>query len=399
MGDVLVDWARRIVALRASWRPGQRFLLDLGRRWACGSGMKTPSAIVIGAGLVGASVAFGLARRGWSVQVCERDDERCPGRGASWAAGGMLAPGAEVLEADVAPREGFGAHLASGLAALSFWRDWAKDVSMAAGQSLGVAWTGTRVHGVSDRLGRLGAWPSEIASDGSVFLPEEGHVDPIEVLTVARAACRAVGVAFMHQAQVHGVEPACSVTGKSAAVVLWGAHAGAPSMRLAADAIVVTAGWQSRGFSALYGGLDEIRPVRGQMVELHLAAACDASQSVERAPGVYVIPRTGSDQKVERVVVGATVEPGVCHGGVEGQAIDGLIARACALNPRLSRARVGRAWSGVRPFAPQPLAGRIADGVFACTGHYRNGILLAPRAGEELAATMHGQSADMLACS
>jgi glycine oxidase len=116
-----------------------------------------------------------------------------------------------------------------------------------------------------------------------------------------------------------------------------------------------------------------VEPVRGQMVEL----ADDAAfPTVLESEEVYVVPRSDG-----RLLVGATVERAGYNKDVTAAGVAGLLAAAIALAPSLGAARITDAWAGLRPGTPDglPLLGESpVRSLILATGHFRNGILLAP---------------------
>ena len=116
-------------------------------------------------------------------------------------------------------------------------------------------------------------------------------------------------------------------------------------------------------------------PVRGQLIALK----SNVIDKTIYAPTVYLIPRNG------RVIVGATEE----HVGFElgTPAAAELHERAAALVPALRDAEMVDAWCGFRPGSKDglPYIGKVDERTYLATGHYRNGILLAPITGALLA--------------
>ena len=119
--------------------------------------------------------------------------------------------------------------------------------------------------------------------------------------------------------------------------------------------------------------LDEIDPYGGQM--LSLRRADKSPRTTIRAGDIYIVP------KRDRVIVGATVEPGVVRDTSDVGIIAELLKRAARICPDLADHDVLETWAGVRPGTDThaPIMGQsAADGLFVASGHYRNGILLAP---------------------
>ncbi|MGH7463266.1 MAG: FAD-dependent oxidoreductase, partial [Longimicrobiales bacterium] len=128
-------------------------------------------------------------------------------------------------------------------------------------------------------------------------------------------------------------------------------------------------------------------PVRGQMIALrHIQQPINGMLHSE---GCYLIPRSGC-----RILVGATVERVGFDPRTTAAGIQSLLAAATQLVPVLDRAEVIDMWTGIRPGTPDDLPVLGTDpsiaGLFHATGHYRNGILLAPITGTLIADLIEG---------
>jgi glycine/D-amino acid oxidase-like deaminating enzyme len=129
-------------------------------------------------------------------------------------------------------------------------------------------------------------------------------------------------------------------------------------------------------------------PAKGQM----LAVTPAVVKHVVRGNGVYLIPRSNG-----RLVIGATVEDAGFDKRVEPEAIQRLHQAAAILVPNIGQARILEDWAGLRPKTPDklPIMGETAvENYFVSTGHYRDGILLAPIAARVMAQLVCGQELD-----
>lgn len=285
---------------------------------------------VLGAGIIGLSVADELLRRGHRVTVVDP----APGTGASYAAAGMLCPSAELWHGEEQL-------LRLGQESLALWPDYADrlgvplrtDGTLLVGHDAGDR---QRVARQADLLARHGAAVEQL-EDGTALLADEASVDP-----------RAVVAALLDRVPVAPRDPAgpCDVTVLATGAVL-------PSPY---DALV--------------------RGVRGEILRVR---SDDPPPRTIRGwvhgDPVYLVPRAAGE-----VVVGATSEehdepPVVTAGGVLR-----LLAAARALWPAVDRAELVEAIARDRPGSPDnlPLVGPTADGVVLAAGHYRHGVLLAP---------------------
>jgi glycine oxidase len=136
-----------------------------------------------------------------------------------------------------------------------------------------------------------------------------------------------------------------------------------------------------------------VEPVRGQIVELRLPER--PLETVLASDEVYVVPRPDGT-----VLLGSTVERVGFRKEVTAGAVEQLLAAAGRLFPETARARFTAAWAGLRPGTPDgwPLLGATpVEGLFLATGHFRNGILLAPATARHLAELLTGGPAPRLA--
>ena len=130
------------------------------------------------------------------------------------------------------------------------------------------------------------------------------------------------------------------------------------------------------------------RPVKGQMLCLAMPSRT-LLKHVIRSPEVYLIPRSDG-----RLLVGATVEEAGFDKRTDLATIQRLHHAAIALVPKLADARILEDWAGLRPGTPDalPILGATATpGYYVATGHFRDGILLAPITAEVMAAVIEGR--------
>jgi len=343
---------------------------------------------IIGAGLIGLATAFELAQRGATVRVYDRGE---PGHGASWAGAGMLAPFAERIEDE--------AMLALCRASLARYPAFVEHVTEAAGVHVDVALDGI-VEAAFDeeRLAALRTFARElpgrgIACDlldrrdaliaepslgkhvvGALVVHGQGYVDNRRLGRALLEAARARGVVVhapvrdvaieCDERRVLGVRsefgftPATTVINAAGA---WAAHV--PGLPAAAR--------------------PPVTPVKGQM--LALAAPGGFLRRTTWVPGAYLVPRPDG-----RLLVGATVEPEAGFDErVTAAATHALLHAALAAAPALGTFTVTETWAGLRPATPdgRPSIGpTMIDGLVHATGHYRNGILLAPITAELVAS-------------
>lgn len=341
--------------------------------------------VVIGGGIMGSVSALALARRGRRVLVLERS---VPGAEASSAAAGIL--GAQ-LEA-----HGPGPEVEMFVESRALYPAFVETLEAETGVAVGYRRCGgLRVcapnvveqtqHAVAwqrDR-GLLVEFPTErvepAIADGlvqAVRFVDDGQIDPPKLFAAVSIAASRAGVVFRPATEVRRVR---IEQGRATGVELAGGEV------LSCPHVVLAAG----SWSSLVGGAsaDDVRPVRGQIVELGLRVPLFSH--VVLGPDAYLVPRADG-----RVLIGSTME----HVGFEKRVTAGgvrdLLDAALAIVPGLRDATLLGTWASFRPFSPGgPKIGPSGvDGLTLATGHHRNGILLAPLTGERVAAAVTGAS-------
>jgi len=338
-----------------------------------------PSVIVIGAGVVGATIAWELAAAGAKVRLI---DARTPGDGATRASAGVLAPYIEGHPAS--PLRDLGRE------SLDLYDDFIARLKDDSHSEVVYERSGTlEVALTVEEAERLGAESGALFKDGvearwvpPALLPEiEAGVSPRAeggllvpmhgYVGVSSLTAAAVTAALGRGAQVVVETGAITVSPSQGGGVLVRTTTGT----LEADRAVLAAGsWSSRitieGAAAV-----PVRPIRGQL--LQLAARRGLLQRVIWGSAGYLVPWPDGS-----VLVGATVEDVGFDEGSTQEARRALMAMASALVPGLGEADLVDARAGLRPRGPDdlPLLGpsSVVPGLIYATGHYRNGVLLAP---------------------
>ncbi|PYQ11750.1 MAG: glycine oxidase ThiO [Acidobacteria bacterium] len=335
-----------------------------------------PKVLLIGGGIIGCSLARELAGAGCRVTLLERDRV---GSEASSAAAGILC--AQLDAESPSPL------LELGMESFRLFADFAAGVWKESGIDPEMDPAGTLVldltredEAASRRLlqwqqqaglpvERLSA--KEIAgveaglSDnilGGLFFPRSGRVNPVALTRALAVAARGRGAEIREGCPVVSLRESGD---RVAGVVLAGGEV------LEADLVVIASGAWS---SALLGRVGvAVIPVRGQM--LVFEARRRPRRHVLVTPRAYLVFRRDGT-----VLAGSTLERAGFQKAVTPKAVMKLTASALALDPTLEGADFAGSWSGLRPGTSDglPLLGPVRPGLLAATGHYRNGILLAP---------------------
>jgi glycine oxidase len=329
--------------------------------------------------VVGATVAWELSSAGVQVQLL---DARTPGAGATRASAGVLCPYIEGHAAS-ALRE-------LGRESLDQYDDFIARVARDSGEPLIYERAGTlevaldaeeaeRLAAASGALWRDGVearWlPAAVIADlepnvttaaaGALFIPIHGHVG---VTALTRAAVTAAVRRGTELTSDTGVIHVHAISGGGVRVV-------AGPREWEADLAVLAAGsWSSR---ITVDGVDPlpVKPIRGQLLQL-AATAGTVRRPIWGDTG-YLVPWPDGT-----VLVGATVEDVGFDESSTEPAQRALLATAATLVPALAQAALVQTRVGLRPKGPDdlPWIGRSAaiPGLIYATGHYRNGVLLAP---------------------
>lgn len=356
--------------------------------------------VVIGAGIVGLAVADALARRGVEVHVLDR---RPPGRGASQASAGILAPYTEAAPDSVL--------LAPGVRSLAMFEGFVADAAARSGRAVEFARPGTlevattesgamhlRAH--VERLRALdvhadwidgarvaGVEPEAAACVGAALTASHAFVRVNDLMIALAHAARYAGATITTPVDVH------RVSRRRGGGVSVHAHGRDP---IDADvAVICTGSWSGRLRLDNAPRLP-VRPVRGQLLALTWPTTRRRVAHIVWGGDAYCVPWSDGT-----LLVGATMEEAGFDERSTAAGVAGLLHAAMHLLPGAAEAAVTSVRVGLRPAAPDglpivgPLQGDAA--VVLATAHYRNGILLAPLTAEAIARFVcDGERDDLL---
>lgn len=349
-------------------------------------------AVVVGGGVIGLATAWRLSQAGRTVAVLDRSE---PGREASWAGGGILDP--------VTPHKYPAALAALCARSVALFPEFVAELEDEAGFSVELRSTGLM------RLSYEGA--EELAEERS-FLAERGEdcaeldgegaralepnlsaelryvlhqpgilqVRNPRLLKALLRACHRRGVTIAPGLACDSLERSGDrITGVRTA-----------EGHIAADETIIAAGAWSGGLLKTALGLDlPVTPIHGEM--LLVETPLDLLGSTLICGEQYMIPRADG-----HLLIGSTTEERGFRKRVHLGNVQMLLAAAIRMVPRLTSCAWSGSWSGLRPATPDrlPYLGRAAglSGLILATGHFRNGLLLAPASAEAVGALISGEA-------
>ncbi|HEX2128555.1 MAG TPA: glycine oxidase ThiO [Solirubrobacterales bacterium] len=342
----------------------------------------TLDVVVVGGGAIGLACAWRAAQRGLTVRVLERDGV---GSGASGVAAGMLAPVGEATW-------GEDAFLELALRSHELWPAFARELAEASGRDVGFLAVGA-LHVAFDRdeaeelrrryelmtsLGLDAQWlrPSECRAlepglspgiTGGVSARHEGALDPRSLVAALKVAAERAGAEVRE-----GVEVVELLREGDA---VRGARDSEGAEHLAGAVVLAAGAWSGGGLLSAEER-PAVRPVKGQILTVRGEAAEPLCERIVVSERVYIVPRGDG-----RVVIGATVEELGFDLRVTAGGVHELLREAYRALPDVGELELVETIAGLRPGTPDnaPLIGRSGvDGLLLATGHFRNGILLAP---------------------
>ncbi len=341
--------------------------------------MRASDVIVVGGGIIGCAIAYALAKEGISVRLIERQE---PGCEASRAAAGMLAPQSEVMH------EPHGPFFELCRASLHLYPDFIAEIEevtglsieyrregalflafdFAEGEVLAAAYEKQKAIGLAiedltaDEVREREPALSE-AVQMALLLPEDHQVDNQKLMEALPLAAQRRGVEILTGQPVLGL-----MREKDRVVGVRTSH----DVYTAACVINCAGAWAATVDPHRHPPLP-VKPIRGQIVVLRTRAPL--LEHVVHSANCYIVPRRDG-----RLLVGSTMEDVGYEKRVTADALLRLLSAARQVLPAIERSTFVEAWAGFRPDTPDhlPILGEAEPGLLIATGHFRNGILLAP---------------------
>jgi len=340
--------------------------------------MKTYDVLIAGGGIIGGAIAFELARQKLSVLVVDRQS---PGKEASWAAAGMLSPAPD--SSDAIPL------VPLARASLSLYPEFVAAVEERSGMTAGF-----RPHGAiealfdagaENKLRKMLALHHKLNLGGETLHVEDAAVLEPSLSRKIRAAAilrqeaavdnRAFTAAISRAAERYGAEFRSDANVEKVEFDSNGKCIGATASggQISAANVVVAAGFASSSIEGIAKYAPTI-PIRGQMVAFQ-SEKVDLHRVLRSERG-YIVPRGNG-----RCVAGSTIENVGLEKRITPEGISKILNAAVEMAPALAGSAIVETWCGLRPDTPDHLPSlgpTDVEGLLIATGHFRNGILLAP---------------------
>lgn len=339
---------------------------------------------IAGAGIIGLSAAWRLAQSGRQVTVF---DQGAVGAEASWAGAGMLSLGGEI--------EGASPLAALAIRSRKLYRDFVRELEQSSARridyqecgGLDLAYSADELSRLEERAtvqARLGISSKLLTADhvskfwplvqsagllGGRFYPDDGIVNPRELVSALQTACCELGVSIVPHCAVESVE-VCS----SAAIVQTLGH------REAYHSAVIAAGaWSSRIPVHPVPPIPPCVPVKGHLIGYQQPD--QTCTTIVRRGHTYLLQRANG-----LLIAGSSVEHVGFDRGIQTSTVGKLAQEAGFVFPHLSETNPSEVWTGFRPGADALQIGAWhSPRLYLAYGHFRNGILMAPATAQLLA--------------
>ena len=363
--------------------------------------MPPKEVAVIGGGVIGLSIGWQLAKNSLGVTIYEKD---WAGRGASWAAAGMLSPRTEVnmQENDL---------LQLGLASAELYPEWVGELESDSQISVDYRTHGTLMVALNrdDQAELEHHYAVQLAHDLPVeWLTgvEAREIEPyLSPRVTSAVSCKSdfqVNNRLMVQALIQAFKKFGGNLREQTSVrkiEIQNEEAVGIQVQedfIETDLIILSAGcWSSQVDGLPDWVRPPVRPVKGQMIALRMEAP-PILQHVIYAPDAYLAPKGDG-----RLLIGATCEEQGFDTKITAGGMFELLRGAWEVLPSIYELPIDETWAGLRPGSRDnaPILGRTQiKNLIMATGHYRQGILLTPVTCREISALiMTGQTSNLIA--
>lgn len=340
--------------------------------------------LIIGSGVIGMSIARQLSQSHLDIAIIDRD---VPGLHASYKAGGMLGAQNEFItnsplfQLAIASRDLFpnlnedlydetGIDIEFQQSGLIKMASSTKDVANLKKQFNFLKSIDSSVIELSDyqlsKLSKGNIEPSEL----SIYIPNDGQINANHYTKALLQSIIQRGIHRYYKTEVQHIQHNNGyytiVTNKDV---------------IHAKKVIVASGAWSSQLLNQYRLPRQVIGVKGEVVLLE-HPSLNIEQTIFMTNGCYIVPK-----KRHRFLIGATSDFNNYSVGNTKLGLSWLLTNAKQRIPALSHSHIIKQWSGIRPYTKHeiPIMDQLDDGLFIITGHYRNGILLSPIIGRDIA--------------
>jgi len=349
--------------------------------------MSEDKTMIIGGGIVGLSIGWQLTRKGRNVEIYDKGEA---GKGAAWVSAGMLAPQAEMGFEEIELFKLCRHSLELYPEYLSILKDDSGiDVQLDRSGSLMTGFNRDdserlrRLYEFRDKVGLPVKWITGTEAreiepllspkcTNAIWIPEDAQIDNLELLRALKKAFNNCGGTLIENSKIDEI-----IINNSKIKGI-----GVNGDKVDCENLVVSAGAWSRLIPGIPDNiLPPVRPVKGQIITLEMNDECNINPAI-RGQDVYLVPKSDG-----RLLVGASNEDlGFDTEPTAGE-IFRLLERGWETIPAIYDLHIKSIDVGLRPGSRDhnPILGKtFIDGMYFATGHYRNGVLLAPITGISL---------------
>ncbi|MDP2357947.1 MAG: glycine oxidase ThiO [Beijerinckiaceae bacterium] len=368
----------------------------LGAKPRCAQLPTHADVVVVGAGVIGLSIAWRAALAGLTVVVVDRGEA---GAGTTFSATGMLAATAEH-------ESGGAALMPFALESQALWPAFCAELEIESGVNLDFRRSGILLVALSrDELDRLRARHTFLTNSGldcawisgadlralepglrpsacaGIYCPNDHQVDPRALVTALLSALTLRGVTLIENCGEVGIE---RMNNTIEGVRLSDAFCRAPRV------VMATGAWTAMSDLLPAGASVPVRPVKGQALALRARDQRQALARIVWTEQIHLAPKRDG-----RLIVGATMEETGFDASVTAGGVYALLEGARRALPCIEEMEIEAIWTGFRPTSDDdaPILGDVdGSGLVIATGHHRNGILLAPATADAIVELLaHGE--------
>lgn len=348
--------------------------------------------IIVGGGVIGSAIAYQLSKRGYQVLLLE---EKQIGAEASSAAAGML--GVQVEFTENSPLFQFAKE------SRLLFPELADELKAISGVDIQLKQKGAyklvyhqkeqeKLREIAHFHNKEGVEAMIVSPEDvmarepnvspafleALYCPGEGQVSAPHLTKAFALAAKRSGATLLEKSKAEEL----IIENHQVAGVKTG------NKHYYADQVVITAGYKSSAFSAYLPMARHIRPVKGEC--LSVKTDKPLMEATIFSEDCYIVPK-----KSGRIIIGAVSTADQTDKQVKAGSLQQLLDRSATIIPALKEAAIEKVWAGIRPSIQDdnPYLGAAAeiDGLYTATGHYRNGILLAPGTAVFMADLIEGK--------